>query len=1361
MKILYVGTERAARLAAKALHTLAPDVGLAWAGSLATAVHWVDDNRIAAAFVIEAEVQNQSCASLVDHIRGLGLPAPIVVVAPERMGVPLAALKAGADDYIAANQSFADNLPDIVRRAMQRVQATTYRAGKPLRLLYVGDARLARLCFETPPGSVEITEAGREPNGTFQPIPPEFPASGLPLPFDVLFVEHDHPGVDAIAILRDIADRGLHVPVILVVEWDEKIAVPALKLGAVDHVVKSVDSFRALRVKLDRGLAGSAEARIRESEDRLQATIQQERAEREALAEKLAEVEKALLETEQLRASEAAAFADQLAQRDAEFRASLAQGLRARETLKQELSDAAAALEMERRDRASDAAAAAEHLSRREGELGATLEEVTATRNALEQKLADAEAARQDAQQRQASELTTVRTHFAEREAEYRTQLAQDTADRGALEQQLTDAVAALEAVRQDRATEAATVAEQLRRREAEFGATLEEATATRNAVERKLADAEAALQDARQQQASELTTVRTHFAEREAEYRTQLAQTTADRGALEQQLTDAVASLQQAEQLRASEAAASADHLARRSAEFAATVAEVARSRDTLAQQLSDAEAALEQGRQARAADTAAAAEHLARREAEFGDALAEATNTRNALEQKLAAAQAAFQHAEQQASQRLSELQERLTEQAAARKALEQRLAEAETAFQEAEQRHSSELATAAAHFADREAQYDASLAQAAAARDELQLQLVEREAAHAELTASLAELTRSHDTLAHQLSDAEAALEKDRQARAADAAAAAERLARREMELEAELNQQVGTRAALQHDLEETRLASEQAQQRYLDEATTMRQEASEREARLEERAARERADHERVLAERQEEIRHIQQTLDQVRADFQAVARVSSEHATERARLGTVVAERDAQLREQAARHLASQEAAQDTLAQIEDKLRQTLQASSRDLAQLQAEVKSLSRELDATRSQRDALQTDADRLPQVQSQLDGSRAELRRQFEYAPYGKGHWRPDGAVLSVNRALVRLLGYRTADQLLQVDFATRVFESAEDLRWLIERCLSTGEREALETRWRRKDGEQLVVRLLAVAGTPETIEIIAEDLTNLRNVERQLRQAQRMEAVGRLASEVAMTCDNLLRDVSLDGQQWLAAIGSDTALRHQGELLLREVTRAAGLLRQLAVYGNKQTSALEPVNVNRVLRDLGAVLKRVAGHDIELGLPKASRPINVDVEPELLERIFVNVASYARTRMPHGGRLKIELATVVLDSKFITKYPNVRPGSHALITVTELGDTDPADVPVEPQNEPTDANAGKRVSDRPGVDLGVLLSLIGDCGGHLWMSAEPRGNMVLKIHLPEPASAPTDRPPPVPQTAQSRPKARWFRH
>ena len=84
-------------------------------------------------------------------------------------------------------------------------------------------------------------------------------------------------------------------------------------------------------------------------------------------------------------------------------------------------------------------------------------------------------------------------------------------------------------------------------------------------------------------------------------------------------------------------------------------------------------------------------------------------------------------------------------------------------------------------------------------------------------------------------------------------------------------------------------------------------------------------------------------------------------------------------------------------------------------------------------------------------------------------------------------------------------------------------------------------------------------------------------------------------------------------------------EGERLLHEVTRAAGFLRQLGVYGKKQATALEPIDVNRVLRDLEPVLKRVAGDEIELVLPKTSSPVNVDVEAERVERVLVNVASY----------------------------------------------------------------------------------------------------------------------------------------
>jgi ribosomal protein L13 len=249
--------------------------------------------------------------------------------------------------------------------------------------------------------------------------------------------------------------------------------------------------------------------------------------------------------------------------------------------------------------------------------------------------------------------------------------------------------------------------------------------------------------------------------------------------------------------------------------------------------------------------------------------------------------------------------------------------------------------------------------------------------------------------------------------------------------------------------------------------------------------------------------------------------------------------------------------------------------------------------------------------------------------------------------------------------------------------------------------------------------------------------------------MEAVGRLASEVAGTCDNLLRDVSQDARQWLETIDRDSAFRHQVELLLQEVTRGAGFLRQLAVYATKQAS-LEPTDVNKVLRDLEPVLKRIAGDDIELVLPKTLSAVHVDVEPERVERILVNVAGYSRTRMPAGGRLTIELATVVIGREFAAKYPNVRPGDHVLITVTEMRGRSRSDVPIGSGIETAKSNTMRSESDRPGVDLGVLQGLIRDCGGHLWMRADPTGDTVLKMRLPQRV---LDGPAPG--------RGRWFRH
>jgi hypothetical protein len=130
--------------------------------------------------------------------------------------------------------------------------------------------------------------------------------------------------------------------------------------------------------------------------------------------------------------------------------------------------------------------------------------------------------------------------------------------------------------------------------------------------------------------------------------------------------------------------------------------------------------------------------------------------------------------------------------------------------------------------------------------------------------------------------------------------------------------------------------------------------------------------------------------------------------------------------------------------------------------------------------------------------------------------------------------------------------------------------------------------------------------------------------------------------------------------------------------------------------------------------------------------------------------------------GGRLIIELATVVVDRMFLAQYPNVRPGAHVLITVTEARRPARPVWPIGRRNQPTGASANPSSSDSPGVDLGALQRLIRDCGGHLWMTAERSGDMLLKIHLPQHVvDSATDPPTRSTRSDRGRSMARWFRN
>ena len=262
---------------------------------------------------------------------------------------------------------------------------------------------------------------------------------------------------------------------------------------------------------------------------------------------------------------------------------------------------------------------------------------------------------------------------------------------------------------------------------------------------------------------------------------------------------------------------------------------------------------------------------------------------------------------------------------------------------------------------------------------------------------------------------------------------------------------------------------------------------------------------------------------------------------------------------ASCRKQATRHQVANEAAAKAMADVEHRLRAALEVGQRDaqaIKQLEQQVAALRKDLEALNRQREELKTEADRVPVLRKLIDETHAEYRLRFDHTPIGMWRSSRDGAIVQANQALVSLLRYKTIDELLDVNFSTTVFESADELQWLVDRCLASRATETVETTWRRNDGVGLVVRLMAIATSSEAVDFVAMDITMLRALEEKLRNSQRMEAVARYASEVAVTCDKLLGQVNQQGQQWLTRIESDSA-RHQGALLLDDVTRAAGFL------------------------------------------------------------------------------------------------------------------------------------------------------------------------------------------------------------
>jgi two-component system, cell cycle sensor histidine kinase and response regulator CckA len=366
-------------------------------------------------------------------------------------------------------------------------------------------------------------------------------------------------------------------------------------------------------------------------------------------------------------------------------------------------------------------------------------------------------------------------------------------------------------------------------------------------------------------------------------------------------------------------------------------------------------------------------------------------------------------------------------------------------------------------------------------------------------------------------------------------------------------------------------------------------------------------------------------------------------------------------------------------------------------------------------------------------------LRQSEAKFRSLIENSPYGILQTTPDGKVLQANPALVAMLGYGSEAEVLGLNMGIDVYRNPADRTLVIEQ-LCGQEYAKNEIDWKRKNGKSITVRTGGHAvrdhdGTVDHYEVFVEDISDLRALEGQFRQAHKMEAVGRFSGGIAHDFNNLLGVIIGYTEILEQGLGSTSTLYKYAKEIDRAATRAASLIRQLLAFSRQQVLEPKVINLNRVLREMKTMLERLMGEDIELTTDLVEGLWHVRADQGQIEQVVMNLVVNARDAMPQGGKLMLETANAELDEAFAAKHPPTISGSYALLTVTDTG----TGMDTETQArlfEPFFTTKGK--DKGTGLGLAVVYGVIKQSGGYIWVFSEPGTGTTFKIYLPRVRSA-----------------------
>ncbi len=366
---------------------------------------------------------------------------------------------------------------------------------------------------------------------------------------------------------------------------------------------------------------------------------------------------------------------------------------------------------------------------------------------------------------------------------------------------------------------------------------------------------------------------------------------------------------------------------------------------------------------------------------------------------------------------------------------------------------------------------------------------------------------------------------------------------------------------------------------------------------------------------------------------------------------------------------------------------------------------------------------------------MEAALRQSEASYRMMFENNPFPMYVYDPASlGFLAVNEAMALHYGWSAAEFM---DLSLRDIRPAEELPRLDQAMREHGVPGGAyfhgEFRHRRKDGMPIDVEVtshdLTFAGRLARL-VRVTDLTERRRLEQQLQQAQRIEAIGRLAGGIAHDFNNALTAIRGFSDMALDALPTESPVRDDLLQVRRPAEHAATLTRQLLAFGRRQVLQPRDLDLNEVVADMEKMLRRLIGADVRMETRREPLLRRVRVDPGQLEQVIVNLAVNARDAMPTGGTICISTSNTAVTEAFARRHPGMTAGAHVLLAVSDTGHGMDA-ATLERIFEPffTTKPRGKGT----GLGLATVYGIVRQSGGTVVARSESGRGTVFEVYLP----------------------------